>query len=87
MYIQVEGSAMGNLTSPTSANFVMKALSTIVSKTIPFHILFIKVYIYDCVFAVPENHEIIVLNIFNQYHEKLHFTLEKESSNKEKIWK
>lgn len=42
----------------------MNDLMRTVLKAISFHIPFIKIYVDDCFLAVPQNHEIPVLNLF-----------------------
>lgn len=81
-YSQKDGSAMGNPVSPTFANIVMNELVISTLRKLPFKLPFIRIYVDDTILAIPEGQENLVLQLFNQFHSKLKFTLEREQDQK-----
>lgn len=82
IYLQKDGSAMGNPASPVLANLVMNHLFNKVVKTLPFNIPFLFVYVDDTVLAAPKGQLDLLLNSFNSFHPSLRFTMETENNNK-----
>ncbi|XP_062711982.1 uncharacterized protein LOC134289701 [Aedes albopictus] len=81
-YQQVFGTAMGNPLSPIIADLVMETLLDSVTKKIKFPIPVIKKYVDDLMLAIPKGEIETVRNEFNQYHEKIQFTVEVEQDGK-----
>jgi len=69
---------MGNCLSPICADLVMQDLQDNLIHKLPFKIPFFKRYVDDILTAIPTNNYNTILTMFNSYHPKLQFTLEKE---------
>lgn len=67
---------MDNPISSSLANFVVEDLITTCLNYLSCEINFMKLYIDYTIMAVPEKHCKQNLNIFNNYHAKLKFTME-----------
>lgn len=80
-YQQIYGLGMGNCMSPVCSDIVMSTLIQQCLKNLPFYVPFFKRYVDDCVTAIPAGEESSILNIFNSYHEKLQFTIERENDS------
>ncbi|XP_055714230.1 uncharacterized protein LOC129808475 [Phlebotomus papatasi] len=79
-YKQVDGVAMGSPISPIVADVVMqRALETIMENN-PLRIAFVKKYVDDLLLAIHEEDVHRVLEVFNSFHQKICFTLEREVS-------
>ena len=78
-YAQLDGTAMGNPASPIMATLVMNELLETVIPTLPFDFPFLYLYVDDIICAIPANCENLVLNAFNSFHDRLKFTIEKET--------
>lgn len=59
IFLQLDGSAMGNPASTILANLVMNDV----------HLL--KIYVNDLIFAIPENKDPNILQYFNSYHKNI----------------
>lgn len=59
----------------------MEHLEEVVLKDLNHNILFFKRYVDDCLAAVPNNSINDVLSAFNNFHEKIKFTVETEKNN------
>jgi len=68
---------MGSALSPIMAEIVMQDLENIF-KTLNLLTLFYYRYVDDIVFAAQDNNVNYILDAFNNYHQKLKFTSEKE---------
>lgn len=79
-YQQLDGSAMGNPASPILANLVMNELITSTINKLPFDLPFIKLYVDDTLLSCPSNKVNDLLLYFNNFHEKIRFTMEIESN-------
>ncbi|XP_062539104.1 uncharacterized protein LOC134207396 [Armigeres subalbatus] len=79
---QVFGTAMGNPLSPTIADLVMETLMDTVTKRISFPIPVLKKYVDDLILSVPQEKIDEVIEIFNQYHPKIQFTVEVEKDGR-----
>ncbi|XP_062538217.1 uncharacterized protein LOC134206504 [Armigeres subalbatus] len=79
---QVFGTAMGNPLSPTIADLVMETLMDTVTKRISFPIPVLKKYVDDLILSVPQEKIDEVIEIFNQYHLKIQFTVEVEKDGR-----
>ncbi|CAG9833792.1 unnamed protein product, partial [Diabrotica balteata] len=67
--------------SSAIAQLVLEHLEEIVLNKIDFDIPFFYRYIDDCLSAAPEDKMDNLLNEFNNFHQKLKFTLEIEKNN------
>ncbi|XP_062704303.1 uncharacterized protein LOC134286667 [Aedes albopictus] len=81
-YRQVFDTAMGNPLSPTIADLVMEALLDNVVARIDFPFPVLKKYVDDLMLAVPKDKIEEVRKIFNEYNEKIQFTVEVEENGK-----
>ncbi|XP_045483540.1 uncharacterized protein LOC123688859 [Harmonia axyridis] len=81
IFLQIEGSAMGNPASPTLANIVMNYLISKCVKKLSFVIPVLKLYVDDTFIAVPNDKIDEFLETFNAFHPRIQFTLEKEVDN------
>ncbi|XP_044764491.1 uncharacterized protein LOC123321050 [Coccinella septempunctata] len=79
-YDQIEGTAMGSPASSTFAKLVMLALFTYVISKLNFHIPLIKLYVDDTLLLIPKEKIEETLNVFNSFHQKIRFTLEREKN-------
>ncbi|XP_050512088.1 uncharacterized protein LOC126888113 [Diabrotica virgifera virgifera] len=80
IFQQTDGCAMGASISSAIAQLVLEHLEEIVLNKIDFDILFFYRYIDDCLTAAPEDKLDILLSEFNNFHQKLNFTLEIEKN-------
>lgn len=80
-YSQLDGSAMGNPSSPILAEFVMDYIIGESLKKINVPIPFIQYYVDDTILAVPYYKVDEIVNIFNSIHPKIQFTVEQETNN------
>lgn len=78
IYLQKDGSAMGNPASPVLANIVMNHLISETLKKLPFNIPFLYVYVDDTILAAPKDQLNLLLNLFNSFHQSMQFTMETE---------
>ncbi|XP_044745183.1 uncharacterized protein LOC123307046 [Coccinella septempunctata] len=72
---------MGSNVSPPIAEAVMDFLLDCILAHIPFYIPLIKKYVDDIICAVPKDQVNFVLDIFNQEHHSIQFTLKEETNN------
>ena len=79
VYQQLDGSAMGNPASPVLANLVMNELLLDVLHKLPFDLPFIKLYVDDTLLACPVDRVSQLLGYFNDFHNKINFTMEVET--------
>lgn len=77
-YKQLDGTAMGNPTSPVLANIVMNHLIMKSMEKLNSVIHFIYIYVDDLILAAPKNKIDIILSNFNSFNTKLRFTAEIE---------
>ncbi|XP_044749184.1 uncharacterized protein LOC123309940 [Coccinella septempunctata] len=82
IYLQIEGTAMGNPASPTIANMVMHYVISKCVKKLTFIIPILKLYVDDTFMAVPYDKVDELINTFNSFHKRIQFTLEKETQNR-----
>lgn len=80
-YKQLIGTPMGSILSPTIAQYVMDELLDKCIPQLPFEIPFCKKFVDDLILSIPIGEEDSVLQIFNNYHPNIQFTIEKESNN------
>lgn len=84
VFNQIYGMPMGNPLSPTIADIV---LDTLLTETIndlkksDVHFKIITKYVDDLFAIIKKNDEETILKIFNSYHTKIKFTIEKEEGN------
>lgn len=81
-YEQTFGLPMGAPLSSVVANLVLEDLEQMKLNECQFTIPMYKRYVDDIIAVIPENKENTLLTIFNTYHQRLQFTIEKEE-NKE----
>lgn len=79
-YSQIYGVAMGSPISATIANLVMEYLEENTISQLNYQPFFFKRYVDDCILCIPENKIQYTLNKFNNFHEKIQFTMEKENN-------
>lgn len=80
-YEQIQGLPMGAPLSAVIANMVLEEVEKTSLKKCDFPVLLYKRYVDDIITAVPENQCETMLNLFNNYHGNLKFTIEKETNN------
>lgn len=80
-YKQIYGLGMGNCLSPCCSDIVMSELQRECISKLPFKLPFFKRYVDDIITCVPESEVETLLHIFNTFHSKLQFTVEKEKHN------
>lgn len=80
-YKQKFGCAMGSPISSVIAQLVMEDLEETVIEQNNLNLPFFKRYVDDCITAVLANNEQNILQCFNNFHNKLQFTLEIENNN------
>lgn len=80
-YEQTYGLPMGAPLSACVANIVLEDLENIKLGECDFNIPLYKRYVDDVITIVPSNKCENILNIFNSYHERIQFTIEKEENN------
>ncbi|XP_024893281.1 uncharacterized protein LOC112468378 [Temnothorax curvispinosus] len=81
-YKQTFGSPMGSPLSPIIADIVMQDLEESILESLDFELLFYFRYVDDIILPVPRDKAHYVLNKFNNYHERLKFTIEFEKDRK-----
>lgn len=80
-YKQIYGTPMGSVVSPIVAQYVMDDFLDQCLPQLPFEMPFIKKYVDDIICAVPQDSIDLTLNIFNNVHPRLQFTIEREVDN------
>jgi predicted GIY-YIG superfamily endonuclease len=75
---QIFGSPMGSPVSPILANLVMEYVEERVVESLDFIPPFFFRYVDDIITAIPASKVNYVLERFNNFHERIKFTLEKE---------
>ncbi|XP_075167739.1 uncharacterized protein LOC142239876 [Haematobia irritans] len=84
LYYQTYGMPMGNPLSPTIADIVLDNMLAETIKELSernITIKFITKYVDDLFAVIKKEDEDIILATFNKYHNKLQFTIEKETNN------
>ena len=81
IYKQVFGTPMGGPISPVLAKILM---DDVISKSLKKidGVKLIKVYIDDLLIILPQDKLDFTLDVFNSYHDRIKFTVEKEMDNK-----
>jgi len=79
IYKQTYGTPMGSPLSPIIADFVMQDLEVSCLNSINCQITFYHRFVDDIVMAAPCNEIDLIFNTFNEYHDRLKFTIERES--------
>jgi len=80
IYKQTYGTPMGSPLSPIIADIVMQDLETNVLNSINIHLPFYYRYVDDIVFATQDTKVNYILETFNNYHQRIKFTVEKENN-------
>lgn len=78
---QVFGTPMGSVLSPIVAQYVMDDFLNSCLPILPYKMPFIKKYVDDIICAIPMDAIDLTLNIFNSQHQKIQFTIERETNN------
>lgn len=73
---------MGSPLSPVLGDLVMERLLDRVLPRLKFDIPFVKKYVDDLILVVPLDKQVEILDVFNDFHNKLQFTMETEIDNK-----
>lgn len=81
-YEQIFGLAMGNPLSPICADLVLSTLQETCLAKLSFYIPFYKRYVDDIITAIPREKDDEILNTFNEFHQKIRFTVENEVEQK-----
>ncbi|XP_062541137.1 uncharacterized protein LOC134209171 [Armigeres subalbatus] len=87
-YKQTFGVPMGSPLSPVVANLVMERLEQESIRTLQAKEIVMKLYrryVDDCFCIAKTQHIDTIINTFNEFHEKLNFTIEKEKEHKLKF--
>ncbi|XP_062714231.1 uncharacterized protein LOC134291004 [Aedes albopictus] len=82
IYSQKFGTAMGSPLSPILADIVLNKLITTVVQSLDFVILFLKKYVDDFFIVLPRDKVQATLEAFNNYNERLQFTVEEENNGR-----
>lgn len=82
IYLQKDGTAMGNPASPILANLVMNYVVTEVTQKLPFSLPFFYIFVDDSCLAAPADELDFLLTTFNSFHRSLQFTMEVETDGK-----
>jgi len=80
IYKQIFGTPMGSPLSPVIADIVMRDLEITCLHKLNFNLTFYHRYVDDIILTSPPDKLDIILNTFNSYHERLHFTIELEEN-------
>ena len=81
LYKQISGFPMGSPLSPIISDIVMDDLKKECLSKLTFKLPFYFRYVDDNITAAPPDKIDTILNAFNNYNNKLKFTIEKESNN------
>lgn len=73
---QKDGTVMRNPLSPILANILMEFVVESVLKKLSFLVPLAKTYVYEGIFAVPKDRCQYVPVSFNNFHNKIKFTME-----------
>ncbi|XP_062704716.1 uncharacterized protein LOC134287025 isoform X2 [Aedes albopictus] len=87
-YKQTFGVPMGSPLSPVVANLVMERLEQESMRTLEEKQISLKVYrryVDDCFCIAKEAHINMIVDVFNEFHDKLKFTVEREDNDKLKF--
>lgn len=79
LHKQIFGTPMGSPLSPILADIVMEDLLTNVLNKLDFNIKFMVKYVDDLFAIIPEDKLTQIHKLLNGYHEKVQFTVEKET--------
>jgi len=71
---------MGSPLSPVIADIVMRDLETSCLNNVNCHITFYYRYVDDIVMAVSSDNIDLIFKTFNEYHDRIKFTIEYEES-------
>jgi len=80
IYKQTHGTPMGSPLSPVIADIVMQDLETSCLNRINCKLTFYFRYVDDIVMAAPSDKTDLIFKTFNQYHNRLKFTIEYEEN-------
>jgi len=81
VYRQIFGTSMGSPLSLIIVNIVIQDLENYTLNALKFDLIFYVRYVDDIGLAVPTDKIDIILRKFNNYHDRLKFTIEYESSH------
>lgn len=82
IYQQVDGTPMGSPVSPTFAEYVMNQLEDTCLQRLDFKPVYYCRYVDDIFCIVPTNKINDMIEVFNNYHQKLKFTHERSVEGK-----
>lgn len=80
-YKQTYGLGMGNCMSPICSDLVMYELQEHCIGSLPFSLPFFNRYVDDIITSIPKQKTKDILSTFNNFHERLQFTIEVEVNN------
>lgn len=81
LYSLMLGCPMGSNLSPIVARLTMDFVLHNILDRLTFDVPFIKKYVDDIICAIPSNKVDETLEIFNNFHPNIQFTIEKETNN------
>ncbi|XP_077273242.1 uncharacterized protein LOC143903487 [Temnothorax americanus] len=79
IYKQTFGTPMGSPLSPIIADMVMQDLEETILESIGFNLPFYFRYVDDIIMSIPRDKAQYILDKFNNYHDRLKFTIEYEN--------
>ena len=81
-YMQLDGSAMGNPSSPSIANLMMEVIIQEVLSSINYYVPIGIYYVDDSLFCIPREKIDEFVSAFNAFHPKVQFTFELEKNQR-----
>lgn len=81
-YKQTYGLGMGNCLSPVCSDLVMQDLQEYCINKLTYQLPFFKRYVDDIITSIPNDTSQHIIDVFNSYHPRLKFTIEKENNSK-----
>ena len=81
IYKQTLGMPMGSPVSPILAQYVMDDLINDCLLQLDFEVPFLKKYVDDIILSIPNDGKERLLEVFNNYNQRLKFTIEEEDDN------
>ncbi|XP_057325921.1 uncharacterized protein LOC130667978 [Microplitis mediator] len=81
-YQQIFGAAMGSPLSPIAADMVMEDLEDECLSELAPHVYLYTRFVDDILVFLPKDKVELILKVFNGYHNRLQFTVERESDSR-----
>lgn len=80
IYKQIHGTPMGSPLSPIIADLVMQDLETTTLNTLNINTRLYFRFVDDILLCMHEDYVNLVFDKFNEYHDRLKFTIEREEN-------